>query len=120
MGSNAVRMVVDKVAQNIIDLQQPSAAYIQVERMLRDVQKMPAVKGPLQLNILEAAGLNADEVLIEFLNKSDNRYALEQHFDNVVTKINDTIVTQLGPLLDESGTPIGLAADDLRKILNDK
>ena len=118
MGSNAVRMVVDKVAQNIIDLQQPSAAYIQVERMLRDVQKMPAVKGPLQLNILEAAGLNADEVLIEFLNKSDNRYALEQHFDNVVTKINDTIVRQLGPILDESGTPIGLAADDLRKILN--
>ena len=120
-GTNAVQVIVDKVAQNIIDLQQPSAAYIQVERMLRDVQRIPAARATeipyRQTNILEAAGLNADEVLIEFLNKSNDRNALAAHFDDVVKRINDTIVEQLGPILD-SGVVVSLGPDDLRQILN--
>ncbi len=124
-GTNAVQMVVDKVAQNIIDLQQPSAAYVQVERMLRDVQRIPApqltkipyVPDAKYGNILEAAGLNADDVLIEFLNKSNDRNALAAHFDDVVKRINDTIIEQLGPILDD-GVEVSLGADDLRKILN--
>ena len=120
-GTNAVQMVVDKVAQNIIDLQQPSAAYIQVERMLRDVQRIPAPRATeipyRQTNILEAAGLNADDVLIEFLNKSNDRNALAAHFDDVVKRINDTIVEQLGAIVDD-GVVVSLGPDDLRKILN--
>ena len=120
-GTNAVQMIVDKVAQNIIDLQQPSAAYIQVERMLRDVERIPAALATevpyAQRNILEAAGLNADDVLIEFLNKSNDRNALAAHFDDVVKRINDTIIEQLGPILDD-GVEVTLGADDLRQILN--
>jgi hypothetical protein len=120
-GTNAVQIVVDKVAQNIIDLQQPSAAYIQVERMLRDVQRIPAALATevpyAQRNILEAAGLNADDVLIDFLNKSNDRDALAAHFDDVIKRINDTIIEQLGPILDD-GVEVTLGADDLRQILN--
>ena len=68
-------------------------------------------------NILDAAGLNADDVLIEFLNKSNDRNALAAHFDDVVKRINDTIIEQLGPILDD-GLEVTLGADDLRQILN--
>ena len=114
-------MIVDKVAQNIIDLHQPSSAYVQVERMLRDVERIPAPQVTTipnrPANMLDAAGLNADDVLIEFLNKSNNRDALAAHFDEVVRKINDAIVEQLGPILDD-GVEVTLGADDLRQILN--
>jgi len=120
-GTNAVQMIVDKVAQNIIDLHQPSSAYVQVERMLRDVERIPAPQVTTipnrPANMLDAAGLNADDVLIEFLNKSNNRDALAAHFDEVVRKINDAIVEQLGPILDD-GVEVTLGADDLRQILN--
>ena len=127
MGTNAVRMVVEKVAQNIIDLQQPSLAYVQVERMLRDVERIAAPQATTipwrpdasRVNILDVAGLSVDDVLIEFLNKSDDKIALQQHFDDVVEKINNTIVEQLGPIVDKTTGEIAKLTDkDLRQILN--
>lgn len=115
MGTNAVRMVVDKVAQNIIDLQQPSAAYIQVERMLRDVERIAVGEG----NLLATAGLNADDVLIGFLNKSNDKAALQQHFDDVVEAINEAVVETFGSVVDDAtGKAVKLSGNDLRKILD--
>ena len=124
--SRAVRVIVDKVAQGLVDWRNPSHAYIQVERMMRDFERLADKDGvPLteklreyyrigwQETDVEAIARGApegvpnaydgfviDEVLAELLNKTDDPIAMRHLFEDVSQRMLDIVVDAYADIRD--------------------
>ena len=107
LNSRAARVTVEKVPQGIANWHQPDHALVQVERMLRDVSRISGVDG---VPILEKAGLNADDVMIEFLNKTTSIPDMVEHYDFVVNKLVDQLVDTFADIPHPITNPNGLAS----------
>ncbi len=124
--SRAVRIVVDKVAQGLIDWRNPSHAYIQVERMMRDFERLADKDGVPLTEKLEAPhrigwresdidaiargapfgkanvhyGFVIDDVLAELLNKTDDPLAMRALFEEVSERMLDIVVDAYADIRD--------------------
>lgn len=106
LNSRAARVTVEKVPQGIANWHQPDHALVQVERMLRDVSRISGVDG---VPILEKAGLNADDVMIEFLDKTTSIPDMVKHYDIVVNKLVEALVNTFADMPHPVKNPRGLA-----------
>ena len=106
LNSRAARITVEKVPQGIANWHQPDHALVQVERMLRDVSRISGVDG---IPILKKAGLNADDVMIEFLDKTTSVTDMVKHYDIVVNKLVEALVDTFADMPHPVKNPRGLA-----------
>ena len=105
LNSRAARITVEKVPQGIANWHQPDHALVQVERMLRDVSRISGIDG---IPILEKAGLNANDVMIEFLDKTTSITDMVKHYDIIVNKLVEALVDTFADMPHPIKNPQGL------------
>tara|TARA_R110002167_G_scaffold67477_4_gene190758 strand:+ start:1982 stop:10228 length:8247 start_codon:yes stop_codon:yes gene_type:complete len=113
INSRALRITVEKVAQGIANWHNPDHALAQVERMFRDVSR---VRGADNISILEKSGLNVDDIMIQFLNSTDNLQSMVKLFDEIVENLIDKLVDTFADIPHPIKNPRGL--DTGAKIVN--
>ena len=111
----AVRIVVDKVAQAVINWNNLPHAYTQMERALRDYGRITTPDGR---NMFDAVGINPDELLISILNNSNDMNAMRMIWDEAVQDMNQGLVNEFVNVADPtSSAKVLIDVDKVTQIL---
>ena len=87
--SRAYRAITEMTTQSIISFSQAGAAYRQFDRMLRDADRVVDENG---VSMVTRAGLNREQLLIEFLNNTADQIFMKDHFEKTVGTLMDQLV----------------------------
>ena len=130
----AVRIVVDRVAQAVINWNNLPHAYTQMERALRDYGRIEprkinprrrkliwaGIDAPRDANLtmFDIAGINPDELLISILNNSNDMNAMRMIWDEAVQDMNQALVNEFVNVADPtSSAKVLIDVDKVTQIL---
>lgn len=97
----ATRIVVDKVAQAVINWNNVPHAYTQIERALRDFGRIVTPDGR---SMFAAVGINPNELLIQILDSTDDMNKMRQIWEDAVNQMNQGLVNEFVNVADPTTT----------------
>ena len=97
----ATRIVVDKVAQAVINWNNVPHAYTQIERALRDFGRIVTPDGR---SMFDAIGINPNELLIQILDSTDDMNKMRQIWEDAVNQMNQGLVNEFVNVADPTTT----------------